>query len=80
MTASRAAVPGFNSWFFRGDISGSSHINDLVTGTSVPTLPGALRYRVSPGTGWPGVCILRLGEMESLLCNLYLSVAARTLV
>ena len=29
------------------------------------TLPGAWRYRVSAGTGWPGVSILGLGEMES---------------
>ena len=44
------------------------------------TLPGAWRYRVSAGTGRPGVSILWLGEMESLICNLYLSVAARKLV
>ena len=33
----------------------------------------------SAGTGQPGVSILRLGqgEMESLVCNFYLSVAAR---
>ena len=36
--------------------------------------------RVSDGTGWPGVSILRLGEMESLICNFYLSVAARKIV
>ena len=28
-------------------------------------------YRVSAGTGWPGVSILRLGEMESLVCNFF---------
>ena len=44
------------------------------------TLPGAWRYRVSAGTGWPGVCILWLGEMESLICNFCLSVAAHTIV
>ena len=44
------------------------------------TLPGTWRYRVSTGTGWPGVCRLWLGEMESLVCNFYLSVAARTIV
>ena len=30
------------------------------------TLPGAWHYRVSAGTGWPGVSVLWLGEMESL--------------
>ena len=44
------------------------------------TLPGAWRYRVSTGTGWPGVSILWLGEVEHLICNLYLSVAARKIV
>ena len=43
------------------------------------TLPGAWRYMVSAGTGWPGVSILWLGEMESLICSFYLSVAARKL-
>ena len=33
------------------------------------TLPGAWRYRVSAGSGWPGVSILWLGEMERLVCN-----------
>ena len=41
------------------------------------TLPGAWRYRVSAGTGWPGVSILWLGEVESLICSFYLGVAAR---
>ena len=41
------------------------------------TLPGAWRYRVSAGTGWPGVSILWLVERESLVCNFYLSVTAR---
>ena len=44
------------------------------------TLPGAWRYRVSSGTGRPGVSILWLGEVESLICNFYLSVAARKIV
>ena len=56
--------------------SGSSHTSDLKIGTPVATLPGAWRYRVSAGTGRPGVSILRLGEMESLVCNFYLSVVA----
>ena len=44
------------------------------------TLPGAWRYRVSTGTGRPGVSILWLGEVEGLICNFYLSVAARKIV
>ena len=40
----------------------------------VATMPGAWRYRVSAGTGWPGVSIRLLGEMESLICNFYRSV------
>ena len=40
------------------------------------TLPGAWRYKVSAGTGWLIVSILWLGEMESLICNFYVSVAA----
>ena len=39
-------------------------------------LPGAWRFRVGAGTGQPSVSILWLGEMESLICNFYLSVAA----
>ena len=40
------------------------------------TLPGAWHYRVSTWTGRPSVSILWLGEVESLICNFYLSVAA----
>ena len=36
----------------------SSHTSDLKIGTPVATLPGAWRYRVSTGTGRPGVSIL----------------------
>ena len=38
--------------------SGSSHTSDLKIGIPVATLPGAWRYRVSAGTGRPGVSIL----------------------
>ena len=38
--------------------SGSSHTSDLKIGTPAATLPGAWRYRISAGTGWPGVSIL----------------------
>ena len=45
-------------------------------GTPVATLKGAWSYRVSTETGRPGVNILYLDEIESLICILYLSVAA----
>ena len=41
-----------------GIFSGSSHTSDFKIGTPVATLPGAWRYRVSTGTGRPGVSIL----------------------
>ena len=72
-------VPGSNP-ACDGIFSGSSRTCDLNIGTPVPTLPGAWRYRVSAGTGGPGVSILWLGEMESLICGFSLSVAARKIV
>ena len=78
-SASGAGDPGFESRW-RRDFSGSSHTSDLKIGTPVATLPGAWRYRVSAGTGRPGVSILWLGEVESLICSFYLSVAARKIV
>ena len=56
-SASGAEDPGFKS-HLRLDFSGSSHTSDLKIGTPVATLPGAWRYRVSSGTGQPGVSIL----------------------
>ena len=50
-------VPGSNP-ACAGIFSGSSHTCDLNIGTPVATLPGAWYYRVSTGTGWPGVSIL----------------------
>ena len=50
-------IPGSNP-ACAGTFSGSSHTSDLKTGTPVVTLPGAWRYRVSTGTGLPGVSIL----------------------
>ena len=41
-----------------GIFPGSSHTSDFKIGTPVATLLGAWRYRVSAGTGWPGVSIL----------------------
>ena len=75
---SRAEFPGFESRLRRG-FPGTSHTCDLKIATPVATLPGAWRYRVSAGTGWPGVSIW-LGEIESLVCNFYLSVAACEIV
>ena len=63
-----------------GIFPGLSHTSDLEIGTPVATLPGAWCYKISAGTGWPGVSILWLGEMGSLICSFYLSVAARTIV
>ena len=78
-SASRAEDPGFESRL-RRDFSGSSHTSDLNIGTPVATLQCVWRYRVSAGTGRPGVSILRLREVESWICNFYLSVAAGKLV
>ena len=74
-SASGAEDPGFESRL-RRDFSGLSHTSDLKIGTPVATLPGAWHYRVSAGTGRPSVSILLLGEVESLICNFCLSVAA----
>ena len=57
INASRVEDSGFD-FRLRRDFSRSSNTSDLKIGTPVATLPGALRYRVSAGTGWPGVSIL----------------------
>ena len=54
-SASRADDPGCESRLRRGFFPGSSHTSELKIGTPVSTLPGAWRYRVSTGTGRPGV-------------------------
>ena len=56
-SASRVEDPGFESCL-RRDFSGLSHTSDFKIDTPVAALPGAWRYRVSAGTGWPGVSIL----------------------
>ena len=56
-SASGAEDPGLESRL-RRDFSGSSHTSDIKIGTSRANLPGAWRYRVSAGTGRPGVSIL----------------------
>ena len=50
-------IPGSNP-ACAGIFPGSSHTSDSKIGTPVATLPGAWRYRVSAGTGRPGVSIL----------------------
>ena len=40
------------------------------------TLPDNRRYRVSAGSGWHGVSIMLLVEIENLTCNFCVSVAA----
>ena len=72
-------IPGSNP-ACAGIFSGSSHTSDFKIGTPVATLPGSWRYRVSAGTGRPGVSILCLGEVERWICNFYLSVGARKIV
>ena len=56
-SALKVEDPGFDSGLC-GDFSVLSHTRDLKIGTPVATLPGAWRYRVSAGTGLPGVSIL----------------------
>ena len=56
-SASEAEGPGLESRL-RRDFSGFNHTSDLKLGTPVATLPGACRYRVLAGTGWPGVSML----------------------
>ena len=57
-SASWAEDPRFESRFRRDFFSGVESYQNLKTGTPVATLPGAWHYRVSTGTGWPGVSIL----------------------
>ena len=52
-----AEDPELESRLCRG-FSGPSLTSDLKIGTPVATLPGAWHYRVSAGTGRPGVSIL----------------------
>ena len=77
--ASKAADPQFNYKLRHGDFSQLSHTSDLKIGSPTATLPDAWCYRVSAGTGWPSVS-MRLGEVESLTSNFYLSVAASKLI
>ena len=55
----------FDSHLCCGDFSRSSHTSDLEIETRVTTLPSAWHYKVSAGTGQPGVSVLWLCEEES---------------
>ena len=58
VSAARAEDPEFQSRL-RRDFSRSSYTTDIKKNvTPVATLPGAGRYKVSTGTGCPGVSIL----------------------
>ena len=57
-STSRAEDPVFKSRFATVFFSGSSHISDFKIATPVATLSGAGRFRVSAGTGRPGISIL----------------------
>ena len=79
-STSRADGPGFESRL-RRDFSGVESYQWLENWHSSGYPAKRLTfYRVSAGTGWPGVSILRLGETESLICNFYLSEAACKIV
>ena len=56
-SASKAEDPRFE-FYLQWNFSGSSHTSDSKIATPVATLPGAWCYRVSAGTGQPGVSIL----------------------
>ena len=81
-STSRAEDPGFESRLRRDFFGVESYqwLKNWHSSGYPGTLPGAWRYRVSTGTGRPGVSILWLGEVESLVYNFYLSVAARAIV
>ena len=49
------AVLGFDSCFPCGSFSWSSHTSHFKIGTPVATLPGTWCYRISVGTGRPGI-------------------------
>ena len=49
--------PGFDS-SLRREFSGSSYTSEANIGTPAATLPSAWRYRVSAGSGLPGVSVL----------------------
>ena len=64
----------------RNEASARRDHNLLFPTKQVVTLPGACHWKVSAETGWPGVSILWLGEIENVICTFCLSVAKRTIV
>ena len=76
VSVSKPADPGFDSSLSRVDFS--SITSDSKIGTPVATLPGDWRYGVSAGTGWPGVSIMGLGEVESFFFLQLLSQCVST--
>ena len=58
----------------------ASHAGVLTTFTQVATLPGDRRHRLSTRTGWSSVSVLRLGEMEILMCNFILNMTGGKIV
>ena len=73
-SASRVAglgsIPTFSVGIFRGRV---------IPVTSKLALQWLPCQAPGAGTGWPNVGILCLGEIESVICNFYLSVAASKL-
>ena len=52
----------------------------LNVGIIAATLPDTWHLEVSAGTGWPGVSLLCLRKVITLICNVCLRVAARATV
>ena len=71
--ASRAADPSSNLTFLEG-LSFFFNLSHPNIGAPVITLPGALPYSVSDGSGWPSVSILRPGELAIMIGNCCLCV------
>ena len=54
-STSKGEDVGVDSRLCCGELSWLSDTSDVNIGASVAALPGTWRYRVSAGTGWPGV-------------------------
>ena len=80
VSTSRAEDPRFEFRLRRGDFFSGVESYQWLQNWHSSGYPARCLYRVSAGTGWPGVSILWLGEIECLICNFYLSVAARNIV
>ena len=69
--------PGFDFHFVHGEFPGLSHTRNLKLITPVETQPEAWHHRVSAGTGWPGVSMLGLGEIENLISKFCCMLSVR---